>query len=502
MARPKVNPETIELYCENCKNKFIVKYKKKNQRFCSKICSATSPTTKQKNIDGVRKTFMKKYGCYPMQTDKTKSNLKLSMLQKYGVSHYSKHNDYNHKVKQTKLKKYGNENYTNTEKMKQTCLKRYGVDNAKKVKSINDIQIQSRLNNHYDYIVDVCQKNGLLFLTKKEDYNGYHFKNSYHFRCLKCNNEFEQHVYYVDELFCKDCNPDKIHTLESDIYDFIRMMLPSNTIIKKHDRSVLNKKEIDIYIPDKKIGIELNGLYWHSEKSGGITKSYHLNKTRTCNCKGISLIHIFENEWLQKQEIVKSVLRNILNDDKIKKINGRDCEIREISAFDKNIFLNENHLQGEDKSSVKIGLYYNNELVSVMTFIKKSRFEKHVEWELVRFCNKINTKIMGGTSKLFSYFINTYNPKSIVSYCDRRYFTGNVYEKLGFKFVSYTNPGYHYITNNYKNLINRMNFQKHKLSGILKNFDVNLSEWENMKNNGWDRIWDCGHSKYTFTNNI
>jgi hypothetical protein len=130
-----------------------------------------------------------------------------------------------------------------------------------------------------------------------------------------------------------------------------------------------------------------------------------------------------------------------------------------------------------------------------MTFVK-SRFDKNVEWEMSRFCNKINTHVNGGASKLFSFFIKKYNPKSIVSYSDRRYFEGKLYLNLGFNFVKNTPPNYYYIIDNYQTLQNRIGWQKHLLKKKLPLFDINLTEWENMKNNGFDRIWDCGHIKW------
>jgi hypothetical protein len=137
-----------------------------------------------------------------------------------------------------------------------------------------------------------------------------------------------------------------------------------------------------------------------------------------------------------------------------------------------------------------------------MTFRKTSRFDNTTEWEMVRFCNKLNVVIPGGASKLFSYFIKNYNPTSIVSYSDRRYFDGNIYSTLGFNFINNTPPGYHYISKDYKQLINRMQFQKHKQKNKLETFDPSLSEWDNMKINGFDRIWDCGHGKWIWTKSI
>ena len=154
-------------------------------------------------------------------------------------------------------------------------------------------------------------------------------------------------------------------------------------------------------------------------------------------------------------------------------------------------------MQGVDNSSVRLGLFYENELISAMTF-GKSRYDKKVQYEMYRFCNKLNTNIVGGASKLFSFFVNTYDPQSIISYSDRRYFDGILYVKLGFKFIQNTTPNYFYIFNNYTTLKSRISFQKHKLKKILPIFDPLLTEWENMKNNGFDRIWDCGNGKWVW----
>jgi hypothetical protein len=183
------------------------------------------------------------------------------------------------------------------------------------------------------------------------------------------------------------------------------------------------------------------------------------------------------------------------------KIFARDCVIKSVTTTEKNNFLNENHLQGEDLSSVQYGLFFENELVSVMTF-GKSRFDKTIQYEMYRYCNKLDVSVVGGAGKLFSHFISEKSPTSIVSYNDKRYFTGVVYEKLGFQFVKNTPPNYWYVSKDYKTLFNRIRFQKHKLSNLLSTFDANLTEWDNMKNNGYDRIWDCGNGKWLWTNNV
>ena len=256
-----------------------------------------------------------------------------------------------------------------------------------------------------------------------------------------------------------------------------------------NNRNILEGKEIDIFIPDKNIGIEFDGLYWHNELNKD--KNYHLDKTLKCNDIGVRLIHIFEDEWINKKDIWKSMLKNILSSKQNNVIYARKCEIKEINAKLCDNFLNENHLQGRCNSKYKYGLFYNNELVSVMTFGYTRHFigsMKH-EYELLRFCNKLNTQVVGGASKLLKYFIKLHNPKNIVSYADRRWSNGNLYNKLGFKLYNTSKPNYYYVIGNERK--NRFNFRKSIL--ITKyNCPENLSEHEFCKSKKWWRIYDCG----------
>jgi hypothetical protein len=498
MARTKDLTKWVTHQCKLCKKSFTVRISK-TKLYCSKKCSNNDPTTKQKIVQSQSNTYKEKYGCHPMQTEKTKVALKKTLLEKYGVEYYSQHTDHQNKVKTTLLKKYGVDNYNNLDKIQSTLLDRYGVKNAAHIPSCIDKRKETKLNNHYEFLLNFCKTVDLEPLFQQHEYKGYHFTNLYLFKCIKCSKQLETSVYNLNNLFCDYCHPEKITTVENQLYLFLQEILNKETIIKRNDRTVLVGKELDFYIPDKKYAFEIDGLYWHSETAGGINKNYHLNKTKSCMFHGIHLMHIFENEWIHKQDIVKSIIRTVLHCDMITKYHARKCVIKDVSEKEKNDFLNKNHLQGEDKSSVKIGLYHDGELVSLMTFRKTSRFDKTSEWELMRYCNKINSVINGAASKLFKYFLETYKPNNIVSYSDRRYFTGNLYLTLGFKFIGYTVPNYYYIINNYKDLRHRMSFQKHKLEKLLPIYDKQLTEWENMQNNKYDRIWDCGNTKWIYT---
>ena len=498
MSRPKNNPDFVEKICGTCNKVYKISFYKRNKSmYCSKGCSNSNINVLNKIRDSQKKTYSQKYGgMHPMQTDDTKNNFKKAILDKYGVESYSKLDVYKRQVKSTKLEKYGCENYNNIEKIKSTCLERYGVDNVLKNVDIRKNIAENHKIERFSFIKNYCDIRGISPLFSESEYSGYLYKNKYKFLCTKCNKVFETDVYKLSHILCGYCNPLDKDTLENEIYHFIKSIVNDDVVVKRKDRTVLNGKELDIYIPSENIAIEFNGLYWHSENGNNIKKYYHLNKSRSCTSKGIRLIHIFENEWIHKKEIVQSVLRYLLKS-KINKIFARDCELRLVEENDKNIFLESNHLQGKDKSSIKYGLYYNDELVSLMTFVK-SRFDKKIQYEMYRYCNKLNTSVIGAASKLFKRFINDHSPKSIISYSDKRYFDGIVYQGLGFNFIENTTPNYWYISPDYKVLFNRMTFQKHKLNKLINNFDSNLTEWQNMQLNGYDRIWDCGNGKWVW----
>lgn len=498
MSRLKTNPDTVDKTCPQCKKSFTISFYLRNKRtYCSKSCANHDPLVISRMIISQNKTFNEKYGSHPMNTRSTKENLKASIQKKYGVDWISKSDGWSESMKRTKKERYGDENYTNREKSKITCIEKYGVDNPLKSMRIKNNILETKKSNHFQFLQDKCIIDNIKLLFTIDEYKGYHFDNKYKFQCNKCNYIFETDVYNLESLYCEKCDPDKKKTIENSIFNFLTSLTPQ-ILIKRHDRTLLYGKELDFLLPDKKTAIELNGLYWHSENGNKINKQYHLNKTKGCSFHGIRLIHIFENEWRDNPELVKSVIRTILKCN-TNIIYARNCILKEVSIKEKNIFLDENHLQGNDKSTIKVGLYNNENLVSIMTFRKTSRFDKSVEWELSRFCNLKNSIVVGGASKLFNYFLKTYFPKSIVSYNDRRYFSGDLYPKLGFRFISNTVPSYHYITPDYKNIINRMNFQKHMLKNKLKIFDPMLSEWRNMQLNGFDRIWDCGCGKWVFS---
>lgn len=264
----------------------------------------------------------------------------------------------------------------------------------------------------------------------------------------------------------------------------------------ENDKTVLDGGfELDVFCQSLNIAIEYDGLYWHSEKFKN--KNYHINKTIECNKKGIRLIHIFEDEWINKSEIVKSRLKNIfgITDEKM---YARKCKIKEISSKEAKEFVEKTHIQGNVYGKINIGLFHDKELVSLMVFGSKRKNLGSVssdgEYELLRFCSKLNTVVVGGAGKLFKYFLKKYSPKSITSYCDLRWSVGNLYEKLGFSLVNKSEPNYFYVVNNIRK--NRFCYRKDIL--VKEGFDANKTEHQIMLGRKIYRIYDCGCNVYKY----
>lgn len=456
--------------CECGNNlKFI---KGKYLTYCSVKCGSNSSITKYKR----EKTSLKRYGfTNHMKSEKYKS---------YGDNNISKRKDVKDKVKETNQKKYGVDYISQLDSTKEKLRK------SLKDKQ-TDIIIKHR-SNLEKYIIKKISDCNIEFIDFKDT-------SIYNMRCDK-GHTFTIHKNMLNDriklknIICTECNIiNSFSSSQIELTEYIKSLYSGD--ISTNIRNVING-ELDIYLPDLKLGFEFNGLYWHSDIYKD--KNYHLNKTNECLEKGIQLIHIWEDDWIYKRDIVKSRISNLLGKSKI--IGARKCQIKIISNKDSIDFLNTNHIQGSVISKIRLGLYYNSELISLMTFGKLRRSLGQLEidnhFELLRFCNKIGYSITGGASKLFKYFINNFNPTKIISYADRSWSNGNLYENLGFKLEHRTNPNYYYVVNDVRK--NRYNFRKDKL--IKLGFDSNKSESKIMKERGYNKIYDSGSLKYSFEN--
>ena len=336
------------------------------------------------------------------------------------------------------------------------------------------------------------------FKRANELYNGfYSYKNDYtisqNYITAICPIHGEFKVTPNDHLCkhsgCPKCG-NRLSNGEDEIFDYCKSV-DINTV--QRDKSIINPYELDIYIPSKRIAIEYNGLTWHSEQYKQNAKEYHLNKTTLCKNKNIKLIHIFEDEWLEKNNIVKSIIkcliRNMENEIKVS-----DCEVRSVSSNEANNFLEHNYIKGKHNSAYRYGLYYNNELILLATFKKKSC---NNEFELQCFCNKLYTKVAEGDKKLLNTFIENVNPRRIVAKADKRFSDGNELEQLGFINIGDTQPNYYYCNRQHRE--NKFKYAKKKL--VEQGFDKDKTEHQIMNERGFYRIYDCGETIFELSIN-
>jgi hypothetical protein len=474
--------------------------KKKGSKFlkyCSIKCSANNPETKRNR----QETCLKKYGTLHHLQNKTILNKqKETNLKRFGQANVSSLDKVKQKRKTTCKEKYGTEYFLGSDisktKRKDTCREKYGVDQYSqtqecKDKIIHTCQEKYETNNPSTLALrEHISQESLNNLNNKE------WLIEQHHNLKKSHREIAKALGVTQSLVSCKCEDFDIETKyfgssmgEHELADFLQTFYPHQIIT--NTRSIISPKELDIYLPDSDIAIEYNGAYYHSKQD----EKYHLSKTEDCLKKNIQLFHVYDFEWLDdtKQEIWKSMLKTKLGFPDTKRF-ARKCIIQSVNFQVTKEFLINNHLQGTAASSLNLGLYYNNELVSLMTF-SKARFNKKYEWELVRFCNRLNTQVVGGASKLLHHFEKEYQPKSIVSYADRRYSNGSLYNTLNFNFDHVSKPNYHYKKD--VAIFSRIKFQKHKLAKILTNFDSNLTEFENMSNNGYIKFFDAGNLAYT-----
>jgi hypothetical protein len=290
--------------------------------------------------------------------------------------------------------------------------------------------------------------------------------------------------------YVKDSEP------EREVVGFIEEL---GIKVVKSNRKIIYPLELDIFLPEYNIAIEYNGLAWHSEFFGKKDMNYHLKKTKICEEKGIRLIHIFDDEWKNKKDIVKRKLLNLLNK-RDKSLFARKCEIKYIPDYIKNDFLNKNHIQGEDRSQVHLGMFHKEELVAVMTFSKPRilmgyKGTQEGNYELSRFASSVS--VVGGASKLLNFFIKHHSPNKIITFADRRWTSllgESMYDKIGFTKTKVNKPNYWYIING-RERKHRYGYTKFHIVEKLGG-DPNLTEVENMRRMGYDRIWDCGTIKY------
>lgn len=329
----------------------------------------------------------------------------------------------------------------------------------------------------------------------------------------------ETHGYTKEQYYEKFKN---VKILSDDLYKFkSRLMQNTNTKFKnpstsknekelnefinslgfntRKNRTLLNGREIDIFLDELNLGIEYNGNFWHGEWFGGKNKNYHVSKLEECNKNNVNLITIFEDEYVLKKLIVLSKIKHILNKNNSDKIYAKNCQIRVIDKNIAKIFLDNNHIEGYTSSTVHFGAFYEDILVGVMSVTKS---KKNV-WEIVRFATLVDKICVGVCGKLFNFFKKNYKYESIISFVDRRFtkdINNNLLTKLGFTLEKINEPRAKYYKSSFDKMkrFNESSFTKTKLINMDSSLSEEMTKTEMLKKLGFDRIWDCGTFKFVY----
>ena len=428
----------------------------------------------------LKKQNQEKYGVdYLTQLPEFKDNHKKKLLEKYGVENPAQVEEFKQKKKQTCLEKYGFENPRQSSeiqtKIEDTCEKRYGIRNllsseefrkkgSKTLLEKYGVKNPGQIKGHHEKSTQ----------TSIEKYGVDHFK-----QLPSERNKLSQ--------WCEE-NPEKLFTskAEQEIKDWIRTFYPSAT---KHRQ---DGHEIDIFIPELKIGIEYNGLFWHSESTK--VRTYHLEKTKHFQQLGIRVAHIFEHEWRDKKHQVQSYILSAIGKNSIR-LSPRNCNVvwsdskEEIKRAHQ--LLDDYHIQGHARSTKYVtNVYYNEELVATATFGKHHRNGE--QWVLSRFCTRYGHTVRGLLGKVSKLaYSNLQQP--IISWADYRLSQGNGYEKSGWKFEELLPPDYFYFKISTSQIISKQSRQKKKV-----NTPEEMTEIEHAHLDGLERVWDCGKIRYSY----
>lgn len=455
--------------------------------FCRQNCPSMVENQKQK---------LNEYNEHLTEEERKRKKLlkEETTYEHYGVKYYAQTKEWKDKTIKRNKEKYGTDWFSQTDKYKnkykKTSIEKYGVENPmlsddvrSKWKKLVDTQTQDYWFKKYPNIISI---NGTTLLCKCCDES-----------CKLC----EEKVFEIDkQLFsnrtCYGIDTCTIRTpyngvssgKENELLNYIKTIYSGRII--ENDRDILYGKELDIYLPELKLAFEFNGVYWHCEHNKPI--KYHQQKSLICLKKGIRLIHIWEDDWTHKNEILKEFIKskfglfeNIIDADR--------CETHNVDEKTAETFLNSYHIKGCVKNEKFIGLFYNDELVEVMSFgMSEKSTNPTPVYEIYEVCTKSGYNVQNGFSKLLEHIEDTYKPGEMVIYADLDYSVGNTYKKCGFIKEYVDKPAPTWVINGIR--YHDLNFIKSK----FKEFEENskLTELEIMHNHGYWRCWDSGKIRF------
>lgn len=436
-----------------------------------------NPSNSTEIQDKRRSTFIERYGVNtPWKSDIVQDKIRNTVRERYNCDYVSQNDNIKLRAKKTWIDRYGTDNPSKCDSIKlkkaNTCYKNYGVDNPLKIDSVRLKSDKSRI-----------EKYGSVSPFKSKDIQ------------RKSSDTIQDRYGVPYACMTEQCinahGSGMISKLNKDFKSFLSDIGIDSKLEYHIPESIYS---YDVRISDTNILFELNPTYTHNSTVGTVwddtplNTEYHMNKTLYARGSGYRCINIFD--WDDWNKIVGLIIHD-------RKIYARECIVKIVDADTSKRFINDNHLQGYCRgNNIRLGLYYNNELVQIMTF-GKPRYNKKYQYELIRLCTKIGSIVIGGAEKLFKYFINSYNPTSIISYCDMSKFNGDIYYKLGFDLWYVTDPSCIWSKYN-KHITDNLLRQRGYDQLFNTNYGKGTSNRDLMIENGWREVYDCGQGVFTY----
>ena len=558
---PLQSQEILDKVKSTNRSRYGVDWVQQNKKIRDKVIKTTKSNggytfQRPELVEKIKQTNLERYGNkVPIRTEAVKQKIKNTMIERYGAeSPMSKGSKIREQIEQTNLERYGSKSSIGSETVRQkayqTVKNRYGVDNVFQSEEIKqkihermlqlygvdnprkseDFRKKAEITSLRNYGVTNYAKSKTKLIrtmqdpTKVDDFiefrnnvrewiqSHYSDKMSLHELSIALGVDLATVSSHILKNGCQDLIAYNKSTFEIDIINFIKSIKPDVKIIH-NDRKVIGPREIDVYLPEYKLGIECNPTYTHNSSKPAhyddfvVPVNYHRDKSLKALQAGIFLFHIYGYQWTNAPQIVKSMIRHQLGMDEFV-YYARNLTVREVSDFDSKRFLDKNHIQGYSASKIRLGLYNGDELICLMTFTKqRSKDKSNVDgseiWELTRFCTKLNSRCVGGASKLFKHFIKMFSPDSVISFSSIDNTTGTVYEKMGFSVESTVPPRYVWVDLKTDLWYSRMACQKSKLPKLLNepNLDTeNQTEKQIMESHGFVQVYNSGLLKWMWTN--
>jgi len=327
---------------------------------------------------------------------------------------------------------------------------------------------------------------------------------------LKCNTHNEIFTQTPGEHLSGKNPCTKCNHMKSSQEDYIANFLSKFTTVIRRDRTVISPKELDIYMPELNLAIEYCGMYWHSSfnaEDEAKFKTKHIDKYRLAAKAGVRVITIYEHEWLTRRKQILRLLRNAINASK-GRVFARKCTVVKVAHTEAVKFFEGYHPQGGAGSGTNFGLYWKGKLVSCMRFtlgVNDRGSNTNRVWTLSRYASRVT--VVGGASRLFKAFVSEYDPSTVKSFSDNRYFAGGMYAQLGYEMESESDADYSVWSQKTNTLKPKSNYQRRTLAARQKDQGVDVdfiaktdprTEKEVTYAMGCGRIYDCGKKKWVW----